>query len=119
MNFLTDEERQRLRAQHKKERDKHVCDSIKAVLLHDKGWSFPQIAEALLLSDEAIRNHIEKYKISKKLKPQNGGSLEKLSHKQSRQLEAHLQEHTYPYIKTSLHIFRDKFRSIGAPAANF
>ncbi|WP_249274156.1 hypothetical protein [Parachlamydia sp. AcF125] len=54
------------------------------MLLHDKWWPFPQIAEALLLSDEAIRNHIEEYKISKKLKPQNGGSLEKLSHKQSR-----------------------------------
>lgn len=46
MNFLIDEERYLLRIQHKKERDKRICDRIKAVLLHDKGWSFQQIAEA-------------------------------------------------------------------------
>ena len=42
-----------------------------------------QIAEALLLSDDAIRQHIEEYKVSQKLKPENGGSIEKLSHEQS------------------------------------
>ncbi|MBS4167415.1 helix-turn-helix domain-containing protein [Parachlamydia sp. AcF125] len=88
MKFLIDEERPRLRAQHKKERDKRVCDRIKAVLLHDKGWSFPQIAEALLLSDEAVWNHIEEYKISKKLKPQNSGSSEKLSNSRTFNLSA-------------------------------
>ena len=50
-NFLSQEEREELRAQHKKERDKRICDRIKAVLLHDKGWSYQEIAEALLLSD--------------------------------------------------------------------
>lgn len=99
MNFLTDEERVRLRVQHKKERDKRICDRIKAVLLHDKGWSFQQIAEALLITDESVRNHIEEYKACKKLQPQSGGSEEKLSCKQSLQLEAHLQEHTYLYVK--------------------
>jgi transposase len=99
MSFLTDEERLQLRVQHKRERDKRICDRIKAVLLHDKCWSIQQIAEALLLSDEAIRNHIEEYKISKKLKPESGGSIEKLSNKQSHQLETHLQEHTYLYVK--------------------
>jgi len=36
-NFLTDAERDRLRAEHKKERDKRICDRIKAILLYDKG----------------------------------------------------------------------------------
>ena len=99
MNFLTDEERFDLRAQHKKERDKRICDRIKALLLHDKGWSPQQIAEALLISDEAVRNHIEEYKTAKKLRPESGGSHEKLTDKQSRQLEFHLQEHTYLYVK--------------------
>lgn len=99
MNFLDDTERARLRIQHKHERDGRVRDRIKAVLLYDKGWSFQQIAEALLLSDEAIRNHIEEYKASKKLRIESGGSQEKFSNKQSRQLEAHLQEHTYLYVK--------------------
>lgn len=99
MNFLTDNERSNLRAQHKKERDKRVCDRIKAVLLHDKGWSPQQIAEALLISDEAVRGHIEGYKFSKKLRPESGGSHEKLTEEQSKKLEAHLKEHTYLYVK--------------------
>ena len=61
MNFLDDQERARLKIQHKKERDKRICDRIKAVLLADKGWTPQQIAEALLISDQAARNHIEEY----------------------------------------------------------
>ncbi len=60
-NLLSDEQRSHLRLQHKKERDKRVCDRIKAVLLSDEGWSTPQIAHVLLLSDEAIRQHILDY----------------------------------------------------------
>lgn len=66
MIFLSDEERVQLRAQHKRKRDKRVCDRIKAVLLHDKGWSIAAIAEALLLSEDAIRAHVSEYKKSKK-----------------------------------------------------
>jgi hypothetical protein len=50
MNFLDDKERTRLRAQHKRERDRRVCDRIKAVLLFDKGWFCNKISEALLLT---------------------------------------------------------------------
>lgn len=98
-NFLTDAERDRLRAEHKKERDKRICDRIKAILLYDKGWTLHQIAEALLLSDDAIRQHLKDYRESQKLMPESGGSLEKLSVEDSKSLEAHLQSHTYLYIK--------------------
>jgi transposase len=57
MIFLRDAERAQLRAQHKRERDKRICDRIKAVLLYDKGWSIGAIAEALLLSQDAIQLH--------------------------------------------------------------
>ena len=73
MIFLTDAERVQLRTQHKKERDGRVRDRIKAILLCDKGWSVSAIAEALLLSEDAIRDHITEYKDSKKLKPESGG----------------------------------------------
>ncbi len=101
-NFLTDDERNILRTQHKRERDKRVCDRIKAVLLYDKGWTLIQIAEVLLLSDDAIRQHIRDYKESRKLKPENGGSSEKFSSKQSIQLEKHLETYTYLYVKDIL-----------------
>jgi transposase len=99
MNFLSDEERANLKWQHKRERDRRICDRIKAVLLYDKGWSLKEIAEALLLTEESIRLHIDEYTTSKKLKPEGEGSVEKLSAEQSQQLEAHLQKHTYLFIK--------------------
>jgi transposase len=99
MIFLSDIERIQLKAQHKRERDGKVRDRIKAVLLYDKGWSIATIAEALFLSEDAIREHITEYKNSKKLKPENGGSTEKLSIEQSAQLEKHLRSHTYLYVK--------------------
>jgi transposase len=95
--------------QHKKERDRRVCDRIKAVLLFDKGWTPQQIAEALLISDQAVREHIEAYKASSKLRPESGGSIEKLSKEQSKQLEAHLQEHTYLYVRDMMAYVKMEF----------
>lgn len=99
MSYLTDSERSQLRLQHKIEWDRRICDRIKAVLLRDKGWTIPQIAEALLLSDDAISQHITDYREAKKLTPKSGGSAEKLSAEQSRQLEEHLQKYTYLFVK--------------------
>lgn len=99
MIFLSDDERTQLKAQHRKERDKRICDRIKAVLLYDKGWQVSAIAEALLLSEDAIREHVAEYKESKKLKAENGGSTPKLSPDQSQKLIDHLRAHTYLYVK--------------------
>jgi len=97
---LTDDQRALLKAQHRLERDRRVCDRIKAVLLRDKGWPWKQIADTLLLSEDTIRNHISDYQSFQKLRPKGGGSSEKLSRKQSELLEQHLQEHTYLYVKS-------------------
>jgi transposase len=99
MNFLSDSEREHLKLQHRRERDGRIRDRIKAVLLYDDGWTPKDIARVLLISDEAVRNHIDEYETSKKLKPESGGSTEKLSVDQSQKLEAHLQTHTYLYVK--------------------
>ena len=69
MDFLTDKEKIRLRAQHKLERDGRIRDRIKAILLYNEGWSSAQIARVLLISDQAILNHIKEYQAAKKLKP--------------------------------------------------
>ena len=98
-NSLTDNERASLQRQHKKERDKRICDRIKAVLLRDKGWTWMQIAEALLLSEEVLRLHLKEFQASRKLKPENGGSKEKLSFEQFELLIQHLKQHTYLYTK--------------------
>lgn len=98
-SFLSEDQRTSLRLQHKKERDKRVCDRIKAVLLSDKGWGLEKIADALLISHEAVRKHVLDYQTSSKLETNNGGSYEKLSLKQVKKLEKHLEEYTYLYIK--------------------
>ncbi len=66
MNFLTLHERDQLRLQHKQERDKRVCDRIKAILLYDEGWTSQQIAKVLLVSDQAVRDHVHDYQTSQK-----------------------------------------------------
>ncbi len=98
-DFLTESERESLKKQHRKERDGRVRDRIKAVLMRDKGWTWMQIAETLLLSEEILRLHLKEFQASRKLKPENGGSSEKLSKKQSELLIQQLQKHTYLYAK--------------------
>jgi transposase len=107
--FLSDQERAQLKAQHKRERDRRICDRIKAVLLFDEGWSVAAIAHALLLSDDAIREHIAEYKESQKLKPESGGSSEKMSVEQAKLLEQHLLVHTYLYVKDIVAYVRAAF----------
>jgi predicted transcriptional regulator len=63
---LSKEERERLKIQHKQERDKRVCDRIKAVLLRDEGWTHEEIAHVLLLTDAAVRQHVSDYQKSQK-----------------------------------------------------
>jgi transposase len=96
---LTSAERNTLIASHKKERDRRVCDRIKATLLYDKGYTYSKIAEILLLDDETVRRHIEDYFSKYKLSPYNGGSQSYLSETQTVELKKHLDIKTYLYVK--------------------
>ena len=105
------------------------------MLLCDKGWSIATIAEALLLSEDAIREHITEYRDSKKLKPENGGSTEKLSLKQSELIIGNLRildQQCLVFFSTLATLgansilgqdfrsrVRDKFRPIHAPVMGF
>lgn len=106
--FLTDTQRATLKQQHKKERDRRIADRIKAVLLRDAGWSYIDIAEALLLDKETIRIHIVEFQQANKLKPANGGSQSKLNAEQTKELAVYLEKHTQvsiqaicQYVKTT------------------
>lgn len=97
--MLTPKERERLIQRHRKERDKRICDRIKAVLAHDDGYSYSEIARILLLDDETIRRHIDDYFKEKKLSISNGGSESKLSDRETRELTKYLEDITYLYVK--------------------
>ena len=92
---LSCEIKQALEDQHKKERDKRICDRIKAVLLRSEGWTFEQIAQALRIHHETVRTHVDDYEKEAKLKPQNGGSKSLLNDEQATQLDHHLNDVTY------------------------
>lgn len=93
--FLSENERIKLMLQHRLERDRRIADRIKAVLLNDKGWTFKKIAEALMLDEETISGHVHEYQENQKLKPENGGSISKLSAASTTELLSHLEENVY------------------------
>lgn len=93
--FLNQAERDTLKAQHRQEKNRRVADRIKAVLLSDKGWTYRQIAEALLIDEQTIGRHVDEYKETQKLTLSSGGSMGKLSWVQSGELVAHLECVTY------------------------
>jgi len=97
--FLNAGERKKLLMRHRKERDKRICDRIKAVLAYDEGYSYTGISKILLLDDETIRRYINDYVEVKKLKPTNGGSEGKLTKYEKIALIKHLKENTYLYVK--------------------
>ncbi len=89
-----------LEKRHRRERDGRIRDRIKAVLLKSEGWTDRQIAQALRIHQETIRQHIRDWLQEEKLKPENGGSSEKLTDAQSRALESHLESTTYTDVKS-------------------
>jgi transposase len=106
---LAPKERADLVARHRKERDKKVCDRIKAVLAYDDGYSYSEIAKILLLDDETIRRHIDSYFQEGKLTIESGGNYNKFSKLETKQLIAHLQEVTYLYVKDICHYVKKTF----------
>ncbi len=90
-------EKSELKEKHRKERDGRIRDRIKAVVLYDEGYSLPEIAKILFLSDEAIRKHLIDYNNSAKLKPENGGNYSKLTDEQEKKLAEHLEINNYVY----------------------
>ena len=107
---LTSKERENLITSHRKERDKRICDRIKAVLAYDDGYSYSEIANILLLDDETIRRHIDEFFKQNKLAPENGGSESHMTKRQSLELIAHLREKTYLYVKDICAYVRKKFK---------
>lgn len=88
---LTEAEIISLEAQHKAEHDGRIRDRIKAVLLNDRGWTYAQIAQALLIHETTVWQHLSDYLREEKLKPKHGGSQSKLDEQQTEELIAHLE----------------------------
>jgi transposase len=108
--ILTPIERSELLSRHKAERDKRVADRIKAVILHDDGWTSARISEALLMDDATIRFYIKTYLQEKRVTPDHKGSSPLLTTLESTALAQHLENHLYVKIKDIQHYVRGTFQ---------
>ena len=97
--FLSSSEEYQLKKQHRREKNRRVCDRIKAVLLSNKGWAYTRIAEALLLDEETVSRHVNEYKEKQKLHLESGGSVSKLLPSQSEDLILHLMTQVYVKVE--------------------
>ena len=92
---LTEDQKKELELQHRYEHNGRVRDRIKAVLLKSEGWSNQNIAQALRIHEETVREHLTDWTSKEKLKPENGGSYSKLDKVQTRRLDEHVSNQTY------------------------
>ena len=46
------------------ERDRRVCDRIKAVLLASEGWSLTMISQALRIHESTVARYLSDYALS-------------------------------------------------------
>jgi transposase len=106
--FLSSRAKSALLERHRQEKNGRIRDRIKAVLLANKGWTYRQIAEALLLDEQTISRHVAEYLDSKKLALESGGSDSNLNAIQTQELVSHLSQVTYlraseivVYVKTT------------------
>jgi transposase len=83
-----------LRAAHRDTRDKREADRIKAVVVLASGWRAEDVADALLVDPNTVRNHFKTYQaegLSGLLHLAYRGSDCELSEAQLQVLDAHVQ----------------------------
>lgn len=95
--FISCSKKQALKSLHNTTRDGRVRDRIKSVIHASNGWSPEEIADALLIHENTVRQHLKEYAEEKKLKPENGGSISFLTEIQTRELVEHLTHNTYAH----------------------
>ncbi len=92
--FLDKEQADKLNKLNKDERSRRV-DRVRAILLRNLGWEYPDIAQSLFLDKSTVRTYVEQYKENEKLDPAHKGSKSKLSLQHTKELIQHLTEKTY------------------------
>ena len=96
--FLTKREKELLISQHSCEHEGKYRDRIKAIVLLDEGWSYEQIAKALLIDHKTIRRNYEIYVtegIDELLTMNYFGKASFLTDLQQKELQEHLENNIY------------------------
>jgi transposase len=108
--LLTVEKRVSLVLRLKTERDRKVAYRINAVLLSDEGWTCPQIARALFLGEDTVRNYLKIYQEEERLSFNHKGSKPLLTQEESKILSDHLENRIYVKIKDIQAYVRETFK---------
>lgn len=109
---LANEEQIELRKLHKKEKDKHIADKIKAVILLGEGYSLKEAAKILLLDETTIRRYHTEYKkngVKDLLKVNYKGRLSKLNLEEEERLKDYLRKNILPAIKEVVEYIKKEF----------
>jgi len=108
--ILTVEKRNSLVLQLKRERDRKVAYRINAVLLSDEGWTSPQIARALFLGEETVRDYLKAYQEEERLSFNHKGSKPLLTQEESKSLSDNLESEIYVKIRDIQAYVRETFK---------
>jgi transposase len=111
-DFLSERDVKEFEKLHRQCKDKRQADRIKTILLLNKGYSFAQITEILLLDDSTLRNYYAEYAeggMERLLKDNYSGGTSRLSCQQIEALDEHLQKHTYTRSKEIQAYIRKEF----------
>lgn len=109
---LTGTQLAELKRAHKLCKKRMEADRIKAVYLLGKGWTVVEVAEALLLEDDAIRRYFKFYEaggLKTLLDNKYTGKESHLTEGERKLLEEHLQEHTYCTVAEIIHYVHEEF----------
>ena len=95
---LTARQITKLKETHRKQRDKRLAYRINAIILLGSGWSVANVAAALLIDDQTVRNWLEKYRqggVEDLLALNYQGKEPSLTAEQQDELAKHLDENIY------------------------
>lgn len=104
--FLTKKEALEIILCHRMQKDKRIADRLKTILFLNKGFSYEEVSELLLLDDNTIRNNYQLYieeGLSSLLTYNYVTPLSYLSEEELKELESHLESKMYLHSKDIRH----------------
>lgn len=116
--FLKDIDRKILLEMHLSSLEKTTADKIKAIILLDKGWTYQQVSEALLLDERTIYRYREKYEkegMEGLVENNYKGSSIKLSKEEQKELIDELNNKLYANTKKICQFIKKRFNKKYTP----
>jgi transposase len=113
--LVTDDHVLMLRQAHRKIKDRNKADRIKAVLLLNDGFSYPEVAKILLLDDTTIRRYeveFQERKIKGLLESRYTGGTARLTVLQQEEVRAYFTEHTPQTAKAAVAHIKKSMASV-------